>query len=111
LLSEISPSANVVRRRVFLTKTAKSQFVSKPGSGRFDSRQLGVEHVRFKMAPERLSHGGDERRRDYQRADAIKRANSVSWRHVNLYGAYSFLDIGDGVELQRIGQSLGGSPR
>jgi hypothetical protein len=44
-----------------------------------------------------------ERRQDYQRADAIKRANPASWKHVNLYGAYSFLDIGD--------QSLGGSPR
>ena len=37
-----------------------------------------------------------ERRQDYQRADAIKRANPASWKHVNLYGAYSFLDIGDG---------------
>ena len=41
-----------------------------------------------------------ERRQDYQRADAIKRANPASWKHVNLYGAYSFLDIGDGVDLQ-----------
>ena len=38
-----------------------------------------------------------ERRQDYQRADAIKRANPASWKHVNLYGAYSFLDIGDGA--------------
>jgi Tn3 transposase DDE domain len=30
-----------------------------------------------------------ERRQDYQRADAIKRANPASWKHVNLYGAYS----------------------
>src|SRR4029077_4703585 len=41
-----------------------------------------------------------ERRQDYQRADAIKRANPASWKHVNLYGAYSFLDMGDGVDLQ-----------
>ena len=27
-----------------------------------------------------------ERRQDYQRADAIKRANPASWKHVNLYG-------------------------
>jgi hypothetical protein len=33
-------------------------------------------------------------------ADAIKRANPASWKHVNLYGAYSFLDIGEGVDLQ-----------
>jgi len=26
-----------------------------------------------------------ERRQDYQRADAIKRANPASWKHVNLY--------------------------
>ena len=37
---------------------------------------------------------------DYQRADAIKRANPASWKHVNLYGAYSFLDMGDRVDLQ-----------
>ena len=43
-----------------------------------------------------------ERRQDYQRADAIKRANPASWKHVNLYGAYSFLDIGDGVDLQEL---------
>jgi hypothetical protein len=42
------------------------------------------------------------RRQDYQRADAIKRANPASWKHVNLYGAYSFLDIGDGVDLQEL---------
>jgi Tn3 transposase DDE domain len=52
-----------------------------------------------------------ERRQDYQRADAIKRANPASWKHVNLYGAYSFLDIGDGGRPPGIGQSLGGSPR
>ena len=39
---------------------------------------------------------------DYQRADAIKRANPASWKHVNLYGAYSFLDIGDGVDIQEL---------
>ena len=38
---------------------------------------------------------------DYQRADAIKRANPASWKHVNLYGAYSFLDIGDGWSTSR----------
>ena len=43
-----------------------------------------------------------ERGQDYQRADAIKRANPASWKHVNLYGAYSFLDIGDGVDLQEL---------
>jgi hypothetical protein len=44
----------------------------------------------------------DPRSSDYQRADAIKRANPASWKHVNLYGAYSFLDIGDGVDLQEL---------
>ena len=43
-----------------------------------------------------------ERKQDYQRADAIKRANPASWKHVNLYGAYSFLDIGDGVDLREL---------
>ena len=43
------------------------------------------------------------------RADAIKRANPASWKHVNLYGAYSFLDIGDGCRPPGIYQSLGGS--
>ena len=43
-----------------------------------------------------------ERKQDYQRADAIKRANPASWKHVNLYGACTFLDIGDGVDLQEL---------
>ena len=43
------------------------------------------------------------------RADAIKRANPASWKHVNLYGAYSFRDIGDGGRPPGIDQSLGGS--
>jgi Tn3 transposase DDE domain len=43
-----------------------------------------------------------ERRQDYQRADAIKRANPASWKHVNLYGTYTFLDIGDGIDLQEL---------
>jgi hypothetical protein len=34
--------------------------------------------------------------------DVIKRANPASWKHVNLYGAYSFLDIGDEVDLQEL---------
>jgi len=50
--------------------------------------------------PEKLSIR--ERRQDYQRADAIKRANPASWKHVNLYGAYSFLDIGVGLDLQEL---------
>jgi len=41
-------------------------------------------------------------RQDYQRTDAIKRANPASWKHVNLYGAYTFLDMGDGVDLQEL---------
>src|SRR5271157_4462161 len=39
-------------------------------------------------------------RQDYQQADAIKRANPASWKHVNLYRAYSFLEVGDEVDLQ-----------
>jgi hypothetical protein len=27
-------------------------------------------------------------------------ASAASWKHVNLYGTYTFLDIGDGVDLQ-----------
>ena len=30
------------------------------------------------------------------------RANPASWKHANLYRAYSFLDIGDGVDLQEL---------
>ena len=51
-----------------------------------------------------------ERRRDYQRADAIKRANPASWKHANLYGAYSFLDIGDGIDLQELVNLLEAAP-
>jgi hypothetical protein len=38
------------QRRVKILNFAKTQ-----------GRQPGAEHVRFKMAPERLSHGGDAR--------------------------------------------------
>jgi hypothetical protein len=34
--------------------------------------------------------------------DFPNRLRGVSWKHVNLYGAYSFLDIGDGVDLQEL---------
>jgi hypothetical protein len=43
-----------------------------------------------------------ERRQDDRRADAVKQANPVGWKYVNLYGAYNFLDIGDGVDLQEL---------
>jgi Tn3 transposase DDE domain len=43
-----------------------------------------------------------EHRQDYQRAHAIKRANPASWKRVSLYRAYSFLDIGGGVDLQEL---------
>ena len=43
-----------------------------------------------------------ERRQDDQRADAIKWANPVGWKYVNLYRAYNFLDIGDGIDLQEL---------
>jgi Tn3 transposase DDE domain len=43
-----------------------------------------------------------EHRQDYQRGHAIKRANPASWKRVSLYRAYSFLDIGGGVDLQEL---------
>jgi hypothetical protein len=49
-----------------------------------------------------------ERRQDYRGPTRFKRANPASWKHVNLYGAYSFLDIGDGARPPGIDQSLGG---
>jgi hypothetical protein len=52
-----------------------------------------------------------ERRQDYQRADAIKRANPASWKHVNLYGAYQLPGYRRWGRPPGIGQSLGGSPR
>jgi hypothetical protein len=36
----------------------------------------------------------------HRRTDAIKRASLTNWEYVNLHGAYSFLDIGDGADLQ-----------
>jgi hypothetical protein len=47
-----------------------------------------------------------ERRQDYQGADAIKRASPASWKHANLYGACSFLDIADGADLQELANLL-----
>jgi len=85
------------RNRVFSTKTAKSQFLSKI------AWDLSARRSR---TPELLERA--ERRHDYQRADAIKRAAPASWKHANLYGAYSFLDIGDGVDLQELVNLLEG---
>jgi hypothetical protein len=38
----------------------------------------------------------------HRRTDAIKRASLTSWKYVNLHGAYSFLEIGDGADLQGV---------
>jgi hypothetical protein len=32
----------------------------------------------------------------------VLRFSKTPWKHANLYGAYSFLDIGDGVDLQEL---------
>jgi len=38
----------------------------------------------------------------HRRTDAIKRASLTSWKYSDLHEAYSFLDIGDGVDLQEL---------
>jgi hypothetical protein len=38
----------------------------------------------------------------HRRTDAIKRASLTSWKYSDLHGAYSFLDIGDGADLQEV---------
>jgi Tn3 transposase DDE domain len=122
---------------VFLTKTAKGQFVRRltpvpacaqprmPTAANWESepirsQQLWSECSRLLancimgVVLQCLHPIGIARARrapDCQRTDAIKRANPASWKHVNLYGAYSFLDIGDGGRPPGIDQSLGGSPR
>src|SRR5271165_3075479 len=76
---------------------------------RVGGRQTGNSRRNWKEIRSDQRAGGIEggastrpRRQDYQRADAIKRANPASWKHLNLYGACSFLDIGDGVDLQEL---------
>jgi hypothetical protein len=66
--------------------------------GFFDRSQLEVIKVLIEQEVGKITMG----RRDQAR-------NPASWKHVNLYGAYSFLDIGDGDRPPGIDQSLGGS--
>ena len=43
-----------------------------------------------------------ERRQDYQWADAIKRANPPSWKHLKLYGPTASWISAMGVDLQEL---------
>jgi len=37
-----------------------------------------------------------------QQADQIKRVSPVSWKHVNFYGQYNFLETAGGLDLSAI---------
>jgi TnpA family transposase len=43
-----------------------------------------------------------EREQDIELADRIKRISPVNWKHVNFYGEYTFRDIGDIIDLERM---------
>jgi hypothetical protein len=43
-----------------------------------------------------------ERRGDHEQADQIKRLSPVSWKHINFYGQYHFLETADGIDLAAI---------
>jgi TnpA family transposase len=43
-----------------------------------------------------------EREKDFDLAERIKRISPVSWKHVNLYGEYTFRDIGDVIDLAQM---------
>lgn len=43
-----------------------------------------------------------ERQQDFLLADQIKRVSPVSWKHVNFFGEYTFLDVGGVVDLHQL---------
>jgi hypothetical protein len=43
-----------------------------------------------------------ERRGDHEQADQIKRVSPVSWKHVNFYGQYDFLEGAGAIDLSAI---------
>ncbi len=43
-----------------------------------------------------------ERRGDHELADKIKRVSPVSWKHVNFYGQYEFLEAAGAIDLSAI---------
>jgi TnpA family transposase len=43
-----------------------------------------------------------ERRGDHEQADQIKRVSPVSWKHVNFYGQYDFLEAAGAIDLSAI---------
>ena len=47
-----------------------------------------------------------ERRGDHELADKIKRVSPVSWKHVNFYGQYDFLEAAGLVDLSAIVDGL-----
>ena len=46
---------------------------------------------------ERANHRGD-----HEQVDQIKRISPVSWKHVNFYGQYDFLNAADNIDLSVI---------
>ena len=49
-----------------------------------------------------------ERRGDHEQADQIKRVSPVSWKHVNFYGQYDFLEAAGAIDLSAIADWLEG---
>jgi len=39
------------------------------------------------------------RRGDHEQSDQIKRISPVSWKHINFYGQYEFLNGADNIDL------------
>jgi hypothetical protein len=48
------------------------------------------------------------RRGDYEQADRIKRISPVSWKHINFYGQYNFLNAAGNIDLSAIVDCLEG---
>jgi hypothetical protein len=46
------------------------------------------------------------RRGDHEQANRIKRISPVSWKHVNFYGQYDFLNAASDIDLAAIADCL-----
>ena len=68
---------------MFLTKTAKCQLANF-----------------LRILSELLERAN--RRGDHEQADQIKRISPASWKHINFYGQYDFLNAASNIDLSAI---------
>ncbi len=88
-------------------------FWSSPGENEFGTTDLGrmlqitcqLHHLLHACILSELLERAKQRG-DHEQADQIKRISPVSWKHVNFYGQYDFLNAASNIDLSAIVDSL-----